>query len=52
MISLMINKEFLTWFEEQECYPFEQGWMLKQSLYGGIEGYLGRTTVKQALDEE
>jgi hypothetical protein len=45
----MINKEFLTWFKEQECYPFLQGWMLKQSLYGD---YMGIKTVKQIIDEK
>lgn len=48
----MINKEFTTWFKEQECYPFVQGWRLKQSLCDGAKDYRGRTTVKQALDEE
>jgi len=45
----MINKEFLTWFVEQECYPFTQGWMLKQSLWGDIEDYVGKINIKQAL---
>jgi hypothetical protein len=47
-----MNPEFLTWLEEQECYPFIQGLRLRQSLYGGVGGYIGRKTVKQKLDEE
>jgi hypothetical protein len=27
-----INIEFLTWLEQQRCYPFEQGWMLGTNL--------------------
>jgi hypothetical protein len=43
-----MNPKFIEWFEEQECYPFAQGWKLKQSLEGN---YLGITTVKQIIYE-
>jgi hypothetical protein len=45
-----INIEFITWLEDQECYPFIQGLRLRQSLYAGE--YVGRKTVKQKLDEK
>jgi len=32
-----INIEFITWLEQQRCYPFEQGWMLKQSFNGHMD---------------
>ena len=32
-----INIEFKIWLEKQECYPFVQGWMLKQSFNGHMD---------------
>lgn len=32
-----MNPEFAQWIEEQECYPFIQGWMLKQSFNGHMD---------------
>ena len=48
----MINKEFLSWFKEQECYPFSQGLRLRQSLWGDIEDYVGKINIKQELDDK
>jgi hypothetical protein len=44
-----MNPKFIEWFEEQECYPFAQGWRLKQSLKG--KNWAGITTVKQVIYE-
>jgi hypothetical protein len=43
-----MNKEFEEWLVQQKCYPFTNGWRLKQSL---SNGFLGETNIKQIIIE-